>query len=224
MKIYHLPDTPKSLVFDIDLTLYDSRAYHASQRQLLLARLAASLETSVQETEATLRAVRDDFARHNAGRQLSMGNALRALGVSFSTSSQWREELFKPEDFLRPDRALDRTLAKLSATFRLAAVTNNPTSIGERTLLALGVRRHFLPVLGLDRFGVSKPTLVPFQMVAAYHEVSLHAMISVGDRLAVDIELPVAHGMGGILVEGVNDVYCLPEVLRCHLGPGSRLT
>jgi ribonucleotide monophosphatase NagD (HAD superfamily) len=61
-------------------------------------------------------------------------------------------------------------------------------------------------------------------MVAAHHEVSLHEMISIGDRLAVDIELPVAHGMGGILVEGVNDVYLLPEVLRCGVGQGSRRT
>ena len=99
MQIYHLPDTPKSLVFDIDLTLYDSRAYHTSQRQLLIARFAAYLGISVQETEATLRTVRDDFARHHAGRQLSMGNAFRSLGVSLSTSSQWREELFKPEDY-----------------------------------------------------------------------------------------------------------------------------
>jgi hypothetical protein len=66
MKIYHLPDAPKSLVFDIDLTLYDSRAYHTSQRQLLIECLAASLGTSVQETEATLRTVRDAFARHHA--------------------------------------------------------------------------------------------------------------------------------------------------------------
>jgi FMN phosphatase YigB (HAD superfamily) len=99
-------------------------------------------------------------------------------------------------------------------------VTNNPTSIGERTLIALGIRRHFMPVLGLDRFGASKPTLVPFLMVAAQHEVSLHEMISIGDRLAVDIELPVAHGMGGILVEGVNDVYLLPDILQDHLDQG----
>jgi FMN phosphatase YigB (HAD superfamily) len=220
MKIYHLPDTPKSLVFDIDLTLYDSRAYHGSQRKLLIERLAAYLGASVQEAEAKLGTIRDDFARHNAGRQLSMGNTFRYLGVSLYTSIKWREELFMPEDYLRPDCDLDCALAKLSATFRIAAVTNNPTSIGERTLSALGVRRHFMPVLGLDRFWESKPTLVPFQMVSAHHEVPLNEMISIGDRMAVDIELPVEHGMGGILVEEVDDVYRLPDVLQCRLSQG----
>ena len=218
MKIYHLPDTPKSLVFDIDLTLYDSPAYHTAQRRLLVERLGAHLDASVQEVEAKLRVIRDDFARQNAGRQMSMGNAFRDLGVSLSTSNRWREELFKPEDYLKPDHDLDRTLATLSATFSIAAVTNNSTSIGERTLTALGVRQHFMPVLGLDRFGASKPTMIPFQMVSTQHGVLLSEMISIGDRMAVDIELPVAHGMGGILVDGVKDVYRLTDVLLYRLG------
>jgi hypothetical protein len=142
MQISRLPDTPKSLVFDIDLTLYDSRAYHASQRQVLIARLAASLGTSVQETEATLQTIRDDFARHHAGRQLSMGNALRSLGVSLATSSQWREEIFQPENYRRPDRALDHALAELSATFCLAG-PNLPSSRSrwsQRTMKSLCTR------------------------------------------------------------------------------------
>ena len=73
---------------------------------------------------------------------------------------------------------------------------------------------RFDPVLGLDRFGEPKPTIVPFQMVSAYHRVPLTEMVSIGDRMSVDIETPVQHGMGGILVEGVHDVYRLPTVLR----------
>lgn len=219
MKIYHLPDTPKSLVFDIDLTLYDNRAYQASQRQLLIARLAADMRVSIQETESKLQAVRDDFARHHEGRQLSTGNVFRRLGIDLSTSIRWREELYKPEDYLSSDQRLNRVLETLSSTFSIAAVTNNPTSIGERTLATLGVRQHFSPVLGLDRFGEFKPTLVPFRMVSVQHQVLLNEMISIGDRMSVDIELPVAHGMGGILVAGVSDVYRLPDVLRRPQGP-----
>ncbi len=214
MKLYNLPNNPKSLVFDIDLTLYDSQAYRASQRKLLIERLASHLGLSVQAAEEQLHAIRDNFARHNEGRQLSTGNVFRRLGVNISTSIKWREALYKPEDHLSADRELDLALTQLSTTCRIAAVTNNPTAIGERTLSALGVGRHFDPVLGLDRFGESKPTIVPFQMVSTQHGVPLTEMISIGDRMAVDIELPVRHGMGGILVEGVHDVYRLPRVLQ----------
>ena len=217
MKLYNLPETPKSLVFDIDGTLYNSGTYKASKRQLLLERLASYLGTSVHQTEAQLQAIRDDFARHNEGRQLSAGNAFRHLGVSISTSIKWREGLYKPEDYLSSDQELERVLTQLSVTFRIAAVTNNPTSSGERTLSALGVRQHFDPVLGLDISGESKPTMAPFRRVSAQHGVPLSEMISIGDRMAIDIELPVQHGMGGILVDGVHDVYRLPHVLRRRL-------
>ncbi len=213
MEIYNLPETPKSLVFDIDLTLYNSQAYQISQRQLITERLASHLGISFQETDAKLRAIRDDFAQRHEGRQLSTGNAFRCLGIDILTSIKWREELYKPEDHLKPDRELDLVLTQLAEIFHMAAVTNNPTLIGERTLSALGVRQHFSPVLGLDRFGESKPTMTPFYMVSSQHHVSLHEMVSIGDRMAVDIELPVQHGMGGILVGGINDVYRLPHVL-----------
>lgn len=218
MKLYNLPDTPRSLVFDIDLTLYNNSAYQMSQRQALIERLALHLGVSVQETAKRLRMVRDDFARRNEGRQLSMGNAFRGFGVSIATSIEWRESLYKPEHYLHLDRELNLALTQLVAVFRLAAATNNPTSIGERTLSALGVRQHFDPVLGLDQFGESKPTIAPFQMVSAHHGVPLTEMISIGDRMSVDIETPVQYGMGGILVEGVHDVYRLPEILRPRLG------
>ncbi len=216
MKLYNLPEITKSLVFDIDLTLYHSETYHRSQRQLLMERLATHLGRSVQEAEHQLRAIRADFAHDNEGRQLSTGNTFRRLGVSIATSIKWREELYKPEDYLNSDPELDHVLTQLLAPFRLAAVTNNPTSIGERTLSALVVRRHFDPVFGLDRFGESKPTMTPFRMVSAQHGVPLSEMISIGDRLAVDIELPVQQGMGGILVDGVHDVYRLLSVLLLH--------
>jgi phosphoglycolate phosphatase/putative hydrolase of the HAD superfamily len=37
--------------------------------------------------------------------------------------------------------------------------------------------------------------------------------LSVGDRYDIDIALPLELGMGGILVDGVEDVYRLPELL-----------
>jgi phosphoglycolate phosphatase/putative hydrolase of the HAD superfamily len=35
----------------------------------------------------------------------------------------------------------------------------------------------------------------------------------VGDRYDIDIALPLQLGMGGVLVDGVSDVYGLPPVL-----------
>jgi len=40
--------------------------------------------------------------------------------------------------------------------------------------------------------------------------VSQEKCVSVGDRFDIDIALPLELGMGGILVDGVEDVYKLP--------------
>ena len=37
--------------------------------------------------------------------------------------------------------------------------------------------------------------------------------LSVGDRYDIDIALPLELGMGGILVDGVEDVYGIPDLL-----------
>ena len=214
MKIVHIPRGPKTLVFDIDLTLYDDRDYSNAQAHVLLERLAAHLGLSTTAAESEVRRVREAFARAHHGRKLSMGNACLQLGIPIATSVRWREELFHPEAYLAPDGALQATLRALSRSFRLAAVTNNPTSIGERTLVALGVREYFAPVIGLDIAGESKPTMIPFKMVAAQHQVALEEMVSIGDRMDVDVEVPVQNGMGGILVKQVADVYRLPEIFK----------
>jgi phosphoglycolate phosphatase/putative hydrolase of the HAD superfamily len=36
----------------------------------------------------------------------------------------------------------------------------------------------------------------------------------VGDRYDIDITLPLELGMGGVLVDGVEDVYRLPEIFE----------
>lgn len=213
MKIIYLPATIRTLVFDIDLTLYDSRPYYDSQHSLLIERLAEHLGVTVFEAETAVTQIQTDYAQKHDGRSLSLGNTFAQLGVSIAMNAQWRADLFRPEDYLQRDERLVEALQLLSNDYLIAAVTNNATTIGLRTLEVLGVADYFAPVIGLDISGESKPIIRPFQMIAQAHDVPLTAMVSIGDRIAVDIELPVQHGMGGILVESVTDVYQLPTLL-----------
>ncbi|MDR2111049.1 MAG: HAD hydrolase-like protein, partial [Spirochaetaceae bacterium] len=50
------------------------------------------------------------------------------------------------------------------------------------------------------------------------------ACVSIGDRYEVDIEPPLELGMGGVLVDGVEDVYGLPRFLgpRGNRVPGTK--
>jgi FMN phosphatase YigB (HAD superfamily) len=92
-------------------------------------------------------------------------------------------------------------------------VTNNTEGIGRRTLRAIGIESRFEFVVGLESCGVSKPAREPFELALKKLGLDASDCISIGDRFDVDIEVPLAMGMGGILVSGVEDILELPGML-----------
>jgi phosphoglycolate phosphatase/putative hydrolase of the HAD superfamily len=91
----------------------------------------------------------------------------------------------------------------------LAVVTNNPVLIARKTLAVLGVEDCFSAVVGLDTCLVSKPHEAPFLKATALCGASPETCVAVGDRYDIDIALPLKLGMGGVLADGVEDVYRL---------------
>ena len=213
MIVHALPQKILGLVFDIDLTLYDSRSYYDNQKTVQIERLAARTGKTSKAATMEVDEYQENFASSNAGRKPSLGNTFAALGISIQQSITWREELLTPEAFLSSDADLATALQKLRDHFRLIAVTNNPASIGRKTLACLGVSPFFDQVIGLDTSGVSKPHEKPFQLAGRELSLPLKNLVSIGDRFAVDLEIPLKLGMGAILVESVEDVYTLPNTL-----------
>ena len=119
----------------------------------------------------------------------------------------------EPGQFLSRDHKLVTTLEVLSKKYQLACLTNNPVLVGRKTLAALGVEEFFPLVIGLDTCKVSKPHPAPFLLAVEKLGCRIEHCLSVGDRFNIDIELPLELGMGGILVDGVEDVYKLPQLL-----------
>ncbi|MDR2784575.1 MAG: HAD hydrolase-like protein, partial [Treponema sp.] len=60
---------------------------------------------------------------------------------------------------------------------------------------------------------VSKPHKAPFIKAKESLGIPAGECIALGDRYDFDIAPPLELGMGGILVDGVEDVYCLAEIL-----------
>jgi phosphoglycolate phosphatase/putative hydrolase of the HAD superfamily len=228
MKTFALgPSTPgagilrNGLIFDMDGTLYSHPEYIASQTELPLRRLATVRQKSYEAMKAEFDAYRENWAKEHSGdpggEKISMGNTFVAFGISIEENAKWREELYQPEQYLREDRRLGETLRDLSQSFRIAVLTNNPVSIARRTLRCLGVEELIPVIIGLNTCMVSKPHRIPFQKAAELLGLPVERCISIGDRYDIDIALCLELGMGGILVDGVEDVYTLPKVL-CESG------
>ncbi|MEW5817043.1 MAG: HAD family hydrolase [Spirochaetota bacterium] len=213
MKFFNLPEKISGLIFDIDNTLYECEEFIQAQETGLISRLAEEKGKSFSVMKAEIDLYRQKFAVRNGGKRPSLGNTFVEFGIPIPTSADWRESIIVPEDYLTVDMTLAAVLEKLSRRYGLITVTNNPVSTGKRILRALGVEAYFLDVIGLDKSGVSKPHTIPFHLAAEAIGVKPANCVSIGDRYEVDIEIPLSMGMGGVLVEGIQDTYNLTEVL-----------
>jgi FMN phosphatase YigB (HAD superfamily) len=223
MQVFSLPVRVRGIIFDIDGTLYRHEGYMKSQTRVQIERLAARLGRPFEDVDREVRACAERLALENGGRKTSLANTLKTcFAIPVETSIAWREELLAPERYLGLDERLVETFRTLSErNIATAAVTNNPGSIGRRTLAALGVERFFRIVIGLERTGISKPALEPFRLASRELGMAFSELVNVGDRRHVDLELPLAAGLGGILVESMEDLYALPDTLADRIDPGT---
>ena len=209
MKIYKIPKSLRAIIFDIDSTLYTNQSYAFEQVDSQVRAFAALRGISCEEARKMVLEFRKDYAAKNEGQKVSLGNTLLAFGIPIEKSVEWRRQLLEPKDFLSEDEKLKDELKVLSGKFKLICVTNNPILPARKTLDALGVSNFFLDIVGLDTCYKSKPALEPFEKACQILCENAENCLSVGDRYDMDLSLPLKMGMGGILVNGVEDVYQL---------------
>jgi phosphoglycolate phosphatase/putative hydrolase of the HAD superfamily len=209
MKIFALPEQKDNLalLFDMDCTLYTHDEYAQTQIDLPIERLAKIQGKTFEQMNAEIAGFRKNWAESHGGKAVSLGNTLLSFGISIEEIIKWREELYRPEDYLVRDDKLRSTLLHLASGFSLAVVTNNPVSVAFRTLSVLGVHDILQKIVGLDTCYLSKPNEAILLKAAQICGSSVQQCVSIGDRYDIDIALPLELGMGGILVNGVEDVY-----------------
>ena len=213
MKIYKIPSDLRAFIFDIDSTLYTNQAYAFEQVDCQVRQFAKERGISADEARRMVAEYRKQFAAEHNGSKVSLGNTLLSFGVPIEQSVQWRRELLEPADFLRRDEKLIDELKILQKKYQLICVTNNPVLPARKTLDALGISEFFPEIVGLDTCFKSKPALEPFEtaveILSKSSESGIKAenCIAIGDRYDMDIALPLKVGMGGILVNGVEEVY-----------------
>lgn len=214
MKIIKIPQNLKTIIFDIDSTLYTNEEYAFEQVDCQVRRFASERGISDDEARKLVADFREKFARENGGKKISLSNTLLSFGVPIQKSIEWRRELLEPKNFLTRDERLQKTLSALSKKFNLICVTNNPVTPAKKTLVALGVENLISDIIGLDTCNVSKPAREPFLLAAEKCGSQAQECLSVGDRYDLDIVVPLELGMGGVLVDTVENVYSLPDFLQ----------
>lgn len=237
MKILGVPDSIQAFFLDIDGTLYTNQDYGSYQTEALIKQYANYSNIDTEEATKLVEKTKNELFKVT-GHKTSLGNVMSFLGVDIATSVKWRQSLFRPKDFLAPNPVLRIALIELiylntentsidnyskgipfvhgstPEKIKLAAVTNNPQSVGEATLDALGIKDLFSVICGLDNTMKSKPDTAPFSYTAELLKIKLQHCVSVGDRYDIDLAPALELGMGAILVNGVEDVIALKGALK----------
>lgn len=207
MKTYNLPQNPKTLIFDIDSTLYTNAAYAFEQVDCQIRQFAKERGITEDEARRMVADYRKQYSARNGGKKISLGNTLLAFGIPIAQSVEWRKTLMEPAAFLTRDEHLIQILETWQQRYNLICVTNNPVFTARKTLEAIGVSEFFPEIVGLDTCLKSKPALEPFEKACELTNTPPQECIAIGDRYDMDIALPLQMGMGGILVTGVEEVY-----------------
>ena len=213
MKVYFLPTEIRALAFDMDLTLYTNHEYGQYQIDIMVKRLGELRGLSFEEMNCEVEKTRKVLAASQGRKNTSLANVLAVFGIGIEEIVSWREKILHPEQFIKEDLKLKVALQELSRSYILGVVTNNPVLVARKTLNALGVGDCFSILVGIDTCMVSKPHEKPFFKFAELSGCPIESCVSIGDRYDVDIDIPLKLGMGGILVDGVEDVYNLRHFL-----------
>ena len=217
MKAFNLPSNPKTLIFDIDSTLYINAAYAFEQIDCQVRQFARDRGITADEARKMVADYRAQFAASNNGKKISLGNILLAFGIPIEQSVEWRKTLMEPADFLKRDERLIQTLSELQKRYKLICVTNNPVFTARKTLDAIGISEFFPDIVGLDTCLKSKPAVESFMKACELTQTQPNECIAIGDRYDMDIALPLELGMGGILVTGVEEIYDFFNDKSLHL-------
>ena len=114
---------------------------------------------------------------------------------------------------MKPNEELKTALEKASEKFTLIAVTNNPVEAARKTLAVLGLDKIIPEIIGLDTCRKSKPAKEILDIALERTGAKAEECISIGDRYDIDLSLPVKMGMGGVLVNGAEEVIEFLETL-----------
>ncbi len=214
IKIFKIPQNLRTIIFDIDSTLYTSPAYAFEQVDVQLRYWAKKRGITAREARNEISEFRKNWSKQHGGKKISLGNTLTNFGVTIQESVEMRRNLLEPANFLTRDEKLIETIKILKQKYKIICVTNNPVLPARKTLDALGISELIPKIIGLDTSGKSKPALEPFELALKETGSKAEECLSVGDRYDMDLSLPLEMGMGAILVDGVKDVYLLPEILK----------
>lgn len=207
----------RAVLFDLDDTLYDLRAYWTGRLERAFTRVrthyahldqAALVQSAIQSK--VYMAQMPDFLR-----RLEVDDEALIAAVSEQYRHNWFAELELAED-ARP------VLAQLRRSFKLGLITNGPASTQRPKIERFGLAEWMDVIVVSGEVGVAKPDPAIFALALAQLGVRPDEALYVGDSVANDLHGAAAAGMASIWLNVRNEP--LPSGVPLPLAVITRLS
>jgi len=201
-----------AIVLDLDGTLYSSEGV-ASEISAAAERLVARTRgISIAQGRSLIRSAKKRLAE-NLEDEPTLTRTCMELGITLEELHRVFQEQVHPERYLENDPILYALLDSLRDQCDLYLYTNNSLPLSRKILALLGVEDLFLRLYTIEFARAPKPDLDVLQRVIADIGGPPESFLFVGDRRAVDLELPQSLGAHTLLVADSGDLLQIHKIL-----------
>jgi len=206
------PEKIRSIVFDLDGTLYRSEAI-AADIQAIAERLVSTMrKISLKEAVSLLRKSRECLAEL-LETEPTLTRTCLELGIEVGEFHDALAKELLPERHLDADPVLYALLDSLRDHCDLYVYTNNNIPLTKRILALLGVETLFDRLYTIEFTWSPKPDPDAFRMVLEDIGGAPETFLFVGDRQQVDLKPPESLGISTLLVRETPDLLQIHKIL-----------
>lgn len=195
----------RSIVFDLDGTLYVSPLLAAEIRRVAEGVVADSRGVSHAEGRELLRTAQRRLTEL-LEEEPTLTRTCLELGIEVRELHRVFQEEVHPERYLSPDPVLAALLDSLRSRYELYLYTNNNLPLTRKILALLGVDDVFRRLYTIEFCGVPKPDEEALRRVLEDIGGPLESFLFVGDRQQVDLRPPAQLGIPTLLVGETADL------------------
>lgn len=207
-----LSHTLKSIVFDLDGTLYVNQGISHEIEQVAWELVAAGRGLSIAEGSRIVDSARARLAEQ-AGSEPALSLVCAELGIELPEFHQALQDRVRPERYLGNDATLQHLLGALAERYRLFIYTNNSYPLVQKILSLLGVEHLFNRFYTIEFCWRPKPDSEALEQVLNDIGGPPESFLFVGDRQHIDLLPPAERGIATLLVQQVADLLQLHKLL-----------
>ncbi|WP_172825482.1 HAD family hydrolase [Geobacter sp. DSM 9736] len=203
----------RSLIFDLDGTLYVSADLGRAITETACGYLADLKGISVSEAETLVARTRKALTERS-GSAATLSQACVELGGDLRDLHHKFASELEPERFIRTDERVVELIRLLAGGFELFVYTNNNRRLAERIMKTIGVSGLFQRVFTIEETWKPKPDRETLEFILREIGRKPEECLFVGDRYDVDLRLPADLGCAVCLVKSVEELFPLCKLLH----------